>query len=333
MRNTLLTVLVLSLGMFTSCGSSDTKQTDAANTVIEEVNGFDYLIKHLERNNDVINSSDAPWVVKAEAVYKELKGNNHLVDLRSADDFKNGHIEGAVNVDQKNIINYLLNDIIPSKIDKIILVDNTGNQSAYVTSMLRHLGYANIHALKFGMSGWNNDYYKQYWGKVIDAAKTLALDTTTVEKAKAITYPKFPTCESTCAEALEKRCIDLLNNPYTEKSLTADELMANAEKYYIITYWPEALYKAGHIKGAVNYIPKKSLKRTADLKTLPLDKTIVVYCYGGHHSAAVAAFLTLIGYDAKTLEYGANSFMHETLKTNNWKALLPGALRNYPYIK
>ncbi len=333
MRNSLLIVAVLLLGIFTSCSSGDTKQTDTANTVIEEVNGFDYLIKHLERNTDVINSSSAPWVIKAEAVHKELSGNIHLVDLRNAADYKNGHIEGAVNVDQKNIINYLIKDIIPSKIDKIILVDNTGNQSAYVASMLRHLGYANIHALKFGMSGWNNDYYQQYWGKVIDASKTITLDTNTVEKAKAVAYPHFPTCESTCAEALEKRCIDLLNIPYTEKSITTDELMANTDNYYIISYWPEKLYKAGHIKGAVNYLPKQSLKRTTDLKTLPLDKTIVVYCYGGHHSAAVAAFLTLLGYDSKTLEYGANSFMHKTLKTNNWKPLLPGNLKNYPYTK
>ncbi len=80
-----------------------------------------------------------------------------------------------------------------------------------------------------------------------------------------------------------------------------------------LTIGAEAHYNVGHIPGAVQYTPSASLSYAQELKTLPTDKTVVVYCYTGQTSAFVAAYLKVIGYDAKTLLFGANGMMYDTM--------------------
>ena len=46
---------------------------------------------------------------------------------------------------------------------------------------------------------------------------------------------------------------------------------------------------------------------------LPTDKPLLVYCNSGLHSSFVVAFLRLLGYDAYSLKYGANGFMHDIM--------------------
>ncbi len=95
--------------------------------------------------------------------------------------------------------------------------------------------------------------------------------------------------------------------------ISIDDIIASPSDYYIINYWGAKHYNMGHIGGAVQYNPKESLGLDTDLLTLPTDKTIVVYCFTGQHSAFVTAYLRILGYDAKSLKYGANSFMNSMM--------------------
>ncbi|MFA6234039.1 MAG: rhodanese-like domain-containing protein, partial [Bacteroidota bacterium] len=86
---------------------------------------------------------------------------------------------------------------------------------------------------------------------------------------------------------------------------------------YVINYWAEADYLAlGHIPGSYQYTPKADFKLSTFLKTLPTNKTIVVYCYTGQTSANVAAILRVMGYDAKSLAYGTNGLIWQRMKDN-----------------
>ncbi len=81
----------------------------------------------------------------------------------------------------------------------------------------------------------------------------------------------------------------------------------------------------------MQYTPKESLKLSADLKSLPTDKPIVVYCYTGQTSAYVAAYLRLLGYDARSLMFGANSMMYDIMVSKAmtvWKAT---EIKGYTY--
>lgn len=309
--------------------NSEGKEKD--NAIIEEMNAFPELIKHFERERNYINES-APSVIKPEFVFKQLKGNIHLIDIRSAVDFAKGHIEGAINVSHKNIITHLWEDVVPSKLEKIIIIGYNGNDAGYVASVLQLINYNKVYAMKWGMAGWNKKFATDNWLSKTSNKYANILVSKLDSLNPSGDYPYIKSCESTCMEALEKRATDLLQKDYSEVSIEIDELLANPDDYYIISYMPKKFYDKFHLPTARYYEPFITLTKDSLLNTLPLDKTIVTYCYSGHHSAFVTAFLNILGYKAKNLEYGTNAFMIDALKENKLKVFTTNNLKNYPYI-
>ena len=61
---------------------------------------------------------------------------------------------------------------------------------------------------------------------------------------------------------------------------------------------------------------------------LPEDIKIAVYSDIGHESSFIAAFLRILGYDAKSVKYGANSFMTSKMNSNSFK---DAVINNYSY--
>ena len=111
---------------------------------------------------------------------------------------------------------------------------------------------------------------------------------------------------------------------------TVDQVYANLDDYYIINRWPEPEYLAvGHIEGAIQYTPQQDFALDAYLETLPTDKTIVVYCYTGQGSANLVAYLSLVGYDAKSLKYGTNAMIHDEMTKSAWG---PAMIKDYPLV-
>jgi rhodanese-related sulfurtransferase len=72
------------------------------------------------------------------------------------------------------------------------------------------------------------------------------------------------------------------------------------------------------------------LKLSTNLKTLPTDKSIVVYCYTGQTSASTAFILRTLGYDAKSLSYGANAMFYDTMPGT--KFVPATEIKGYPYV-
>ena len=92
---------------------------------------------------------------------------------------------------------------------------------------------------------------------------------------------------------------------------------------------PENLYNNGHLKGSVLY-KANELNTTDNLLSIPNDKVIVVYSLNGHQSSFITAYLKMLGYDAKTLKYGANSFMNSKLVNESLKGFNAKLINNYP---
>ena len=78
-----------------------------------------------------------------------------------------------------------------------------------------------------------------------------------------------------------------------------------------------------------NTTPKESIKLSTDLKTIPTDKTVVVYCYTGQTSANLAAYLRVIGYDAKSLLFGTNGMIYDDMTKSKWGE---AAIMGYEYV-
>jgi hypothetical protein len=63
---------------------------------------------------------------------------------------------------------------------------------------------------------------------------------------------------------------------------------------------------------------------------------VVVYC-GTGHLGFVTAYLRLFGYDARTLAFGNNGFMHERMISRksalSWVPFTSEEVHDYPVVK
>jgi rhodanese-related sulfurtransferase len=115
-------------------------------------------------------------------------------------------------------------------------------------------------------------------------------------------------------EQVLQRADTLLSGNTTAFLLSFKEVVQHPEKYFVINYVSEEQYlDFGHLEGAIRFTPRQPLVSDDFLSSLPTDKAIVVYCHTGHQSAHLTAYLRMLGYDAHSIFYGANSFMHSAL--------------------
>lgn len=297
---------------FAACNGEGTNEegTTDSTEVVENVAEFNLLASYLEEAGDFINTKRVPTIIPAEKVNKNLDETQLIIDIRKAKDFAvDGHIEGAVNVKLEELLNYFENNDTKAY-DKVVLVCYSGQTASYGASVLQLSGYENVYAMKWGMSGWNPKFAEKKWAKAVSNKYADVLEVTPNTKNKAGDYPVIETGLKTGEEIFKQRAQEAPEIDFHSIALKADKLMEDPSAYYIINYWPQKLYKKGHIKGAVQYDPKKSLNRDNFLATLPADKPIITYCFTGQHAAFVTAYLNILGYDAGLLLYGANSFMN-----------------------
>lgn len=279
-------------------------------TTGDTVNESEVLAKYLEDNGDFINTY-APAMITADAV-KSMVGDaaQVVIDIRAAADFATGHIPGAVNVSLKEVVNYYENNNLSSK-TSVVIACYSGQTAGYATALLRLKGYSNVKDLKWGMNSWNAALSTSWTGNIGNNYTNLV--TTVTAKNAAGDLPTLSTGKTTGADILDARVDAMLStaDPFGDIKISYSAVTSNPSSYYIVNYWSEAHYNLGHIPGAIQYTPGSSLKLAADLKTLPKDKTIVVYCYTGQTSAHVAAYLKALGYDAKSLLYGVNTMSYD----------------------
>jgi rhodanese-related sulfurtransferase len=221
--------------------------------------------------------------------------------------------------------------------DRIVLVCYSGQTSAFGTALMRLMGYDKVFSLKFGMSSWAATFARDYWQRNIGNAQAAAFVTTATAsppKNPAGALPTLSTGKTTGPEILEARVRALLTAGFPAGTISHATLFANLGNYYIVNYWPLSHYlNPGHIPGAIQYTPRVDLKTTTNLTTLPTNRTIVLYCYTGQTSGFVAAaYLRLLGYDARSLLYGANALIYDRMAARGLTVWRDAEIMNYPFI-
>jgi len=332
----LIGIFIITSLLFVSCKQS--KTTEDQKTIKTEkvaINEFDVLVSYLERNGDFINSKAVPTLITSKEVYENINNEKFkIIDTRSPEDFAKGHIKNAINISAKDMINSF-EKMTPKSYTKIVLVGYSGQSSSYVTGVMRLLGYNNVFAMKAGMSSWNKNLAKDYWLKNISNDFVDQLEVVPNDKPAKGGHPTLKTGKTNAKDILKLCAQDALNIPYKSLLVNAPELFKNPTNYYIVNYWPETKYNEGHIPESLQYTPKKSLSTSTDLFTLPTNKEIVTYCFTGQHAAFVTAYLKILGYDAKALAYGANSFMNTDMmnKEDDWHGFSSKKIANYTLVK
>ncbi len=300
-------LLILPLLVFTSACSDDDDDP-----VTPTINEAELLVAELEgANGDYLNTS-CPAIVKADAVYEDVTGTKtfHVIDIRAAADYDLGHVPTSVNVNSADIFTHMAT-INAADYDKIVIVCYTGQTAGWVVGLMRMSGITNVYSMKYGMSSWHSDFDKITPNKGSSAS---FVTTAAPAKPAAGSLPAISTGKSTGAEILADRVAAVHANGFGAVAITATEVLSAPDQYFIINYWSEGDYLGiGHIDGSYQYTPKVDLKLSAALMTLPTNKTIVVYCYTGQTRANVAAILSVLGYDAKTLKFGTQAMIWQTM--------------------
>jgi len=283
---------------------------------------------------DYVNTA-LPSIITAPDV-KTLNeaGEAYIIDIRKDVDFATGHIENAHNVTLGNLVSHVEAADLTG-VTKIVVTCYTGQSAGWGVALLRIMGYDNVFSMKWGMCSWHEDFATK-WNNAIANGNAFATQFTTdvTEKGPMGDMPELTTGFDNGQEILEARVADLLVEGYGAAAVSNTAVFDNLNDYYIVNYWPEARYlDPGHIPGAIQYTPKADMATTTFLKTLPTDKTIVIYCYTGQTSSFLSAYLRLLGYDAKSLLYGANAMIYDIMKDKGWTTFKDSYIMNYDYVQ
>lgn len=95
--------------------------------------------------------------VSAQIVTNLVNRHNGLVvDLRSNDEFRDGHIPGSMNLPMDKLLDHV--EKIKNHQDKpVILVCNAGTNATAAGRQLQEKGFAQVYRLAGGMQGWRGD--------------------------------------------------------------------------------------------------------------------------------------------------------------------------------
>lgn len=305
-------------------------------TTAQKGDEYDVLVEYMEENDLDIDKvmERKTWIPSAQYVKENIE-DYFIIDIRSGDvapkngipDFEDGHIAGAHNTSFENVLKCAKKHNAP---DYILVVSEDGQAASAAAVALRLSGYPNTKVLKFGMSGWNKKF--DVWTEQLSGFAINHKNWTKEPAPQPETFdskPVLKTGKRNGEDILAERVAEFLAAGY-QTGIEAQEVLGNPDKYYIVNQGTAKSYgKYGRIKGAqqFNYPYIKDVEGHGSLSNYPADQTIVQYCWTGHAANTVAAWMNIMGYDAKGLKYGANALIFDVMTSKKF-----GKPANYAFV-
>jgi len=213
-----------------------------------------------------------------------------VIDMRAADDYAKGHIEGAVNITFNTAMSDHLADI-PQ--DKPVFIYCYSGQTA--GQAVATLNVAGINARSVNL-GWNFGL-----SKVDGIADVTSTEATEITPLALEINPEVMTAVENFYKGLaDVKGTTFANNIVSEDNFKA--MMDNNEDYYLLSIRQEDAYNTSHIPGAELLSWGKGMQEGFSM--IPKDQKVVVYCYSGQTAGQTVASLRLLGYDAVSLKGG-----------------------------
>ncbi len=314
------------------------------------------LLTYLETKGDFINSNKNPAFIDADSLYANLN-NSLLLDIRTPFEFSEGHIENSINLPLESLIETIEREE-NTVYSMIVILSASGQKASYAAGLLRLYGFSNVYSLEYGLGIWN-ERFADVWLNARANAKNVSF-LTRKSYAKPLLKNDLPFIsfedESLPVEdLLRQRIRSLLTEAeYMNSRAPTDEyevlysfLNTQYVGAYFICYGGLDLYNykytlknveppvtfGSHLRGAVYYNPLNDFKASTYLLTLPVNETIYIYSYNGQRSAYLTAYLRLLGYDAKSILFGAVSMFYYKLALDRYeKSFKESNIRNYPFV-
>ena len=307
----LVMVLVLSLGLMVGCETDD--DDDA------EVGTFETLSTYMQDNGlDLPAQIASGWVKPASAV---VDTNTYTIpgytvlDIRATDDYNAGHIEGAIDASLGNILADA--EANPAGDNGYLIVCYSGQSAGHASMALRLMGYTST-VLKWGMSGWNEDFAGSWNNNAghdngNNAEGHASWVTSAAPALVSYDYPAWESENTEGAALLVERVEAALADGFMGVAgYGASGVMENLANYQIINFWPESDYLAfGHYEGA--YQMKPISLEGDEVSYIDPDMTTALYCYTGQTSSTSTFWLNVLGYDVKSIKFGVNTLNYDGL--------------------
>ncbi|MEZ9138442.1 rhodanese-like domain-containing protein [Vibrio sp. 10N.286.52.B1] len=106
---------------------------------------------------NVIKTSNAAYkeITAAQTTQLINRENGVVVDIRTKDEFKKGHITDAVHILPSDIKSNNLGSLETRKADPITVVCKTGQTAQESANLLVKAGFENVSVLKSGLVAWS----------------------------------------------------------------------------------------------------------------------------------------------------------------------------------
>lgn len=230
----------------------------------------------------------------------------HVFDIRSSADFALGHIKDAINVP---LVDVLIKAADVGTDKPILVVCASGQTAGRAVMALRLSGFPDAKVMKFGMSYWNPQFDK--WTPKIGSPAVGSSNWTT-DAAATMPINNNPVWETTSTDGGEILAAAVTNMLSMEWGTSSADVLAAPGDYKIYNFWSSEDYIAfGHYVGAYQIKP---ISLANDIVNgFPQSDLFQVYCYTGQTSSFTTAWLQVLGYNAKSITYGANSLVWEPL--------------------
>ncbi|MGB4441131.1 MAG: rhodanese-like domain-containing protein [Coriobacteriia bacterium] len=330
----LATVLVLGLVAVPGCATEDTAPAEvpAAEETTASEPSADIRTAMIEAANEYFKSEPTPTIAGADLlkVVNDKDPAYQIVDIRSAEHYALGHIDGAINIPFETTAD----DESLAKLDdtkRIVVVCYTGHTASMVNMVWNMLGYDAV-TLKFGMSGWVAD--KAIVGVDIPGKAGAGYPTvsTPTEAAGPFEAPELEGEYADVAEAIKGQARAYFARDAAPTIAPEDVyaiVQAKDPAYQIISVRKPEDYAKGHIDGAINIL----WTDIADnLDKVDPSKKIIIYCYTGHTGGEATMFLNLMGYDAHNMKFGMSGWTNDT-GMGGLTGFDPATVPGYPTVK
>ena len=277
---------------------------------------FEIMLSYMNSNGMTFSELFEDWKMPADTLEAYME-DYYVFDLRGSDkdddgviEYDEGHISGAVLVNFDNLL-----DTAESYTDKpIVVVCFTGQSAGHAVMALRLSGYSDAKVLLWGMSSWHSgfDSWSGNTGDMAIGHSNWVPASGEITASKKFDKPNLGTSEESGASILAKRVDMMLDEGFM--GIEASNVLASPEDYFINNFWAATDVKQyGNIRTAYRLNP-------LDIENLNPDEIIVTYCWSGQTSSMITAYLNVLGYDAKSLKFGANGMIYSNLLSHKWAA-------------
>ncbi|WKY45665.1 rhodanese-like domain-containing protein [Eubacteriaceae bacterium ES2] len=289
-RLLVLVTMIFGLLFVSACSSGTTDSSSSEETTEASMveTGVNEYFANMPDDIYKISQTDFVDMVKAG-------DDMTIIDIRSADAYAEGHVKGALSMPWGTELSANIENI-PT--DKPVMIYCVTGQTAGQTVMLFNLAGFDAKSVNLG--------YKLGISQVEGVDEII--ETTANDFDTSIQTEIDPEI----LEAINSYyagLADVADTTYANYKITEDDaysmLMAGDDTIQFLDIRSADDYAAGHIEGAMNIPFGAGME--VEFSTLPMDKTIIVYCYTGQTAGQTVAGLRLLGYDAVSLNSGAGT--------------------------